>query len=103
MSTNKRRPSIFSKGKTLERFKDAKIAGAKTIDNTSNRTPDINNFKKEVESYLEDFGGSYNPDFGYEGQLDFQKRNQWGSILDYICGDSKDERVSAVIKTMKGK
>ena len=52
---------------------------------------------------MQGFGGSYNPDFGFESQLDFQKRNQWGTLLDYICGDSKDEKVSSVIKTMKAR
>lgn len=60
-------------------------------------------FKDEMESYLEEFGGSYQPNFGYDKPMEYQRRNNWGSILDYVWGDSKDEKVSSVIKTMKGR
>ena len=103
-ASNKRRASIFSKGRTLDRFKErtknAKVEEQKA--QTLDKTPETN-FKKDVEDYLENFGGGYNPDFGFQPQFDFQKRNKWVSILDYISGESKDEKVSSVIKTMKGR
>ena len=103
VDASKRRVSIFAKGKTMQRFKPSVPEDTVANEEQAKHLAETSNFKKEIEGFLEGFGGNYRPDFGYETQLSFDGKNKWGSVLDYICGDSKNERVSTVIKTMKGK
>lgn len=87
MTNGKRRASIFSKGKTLERFKQQKnkqsVTASPEPEQTFNKAADLNSFKNDIEDYLQGFGGNYKPDFGYTEEL-FKKQNRWGSVLDYI-------------------
>ena len=88
----------------MERFKPTKPQEESVVnEDQAHHLAETNNFKKEIEGFLEGFGGGYNLDFGYENQINFSGSKRWGSILDYVWGDSKNERVSTVIKTMKGK
>jgi hypothetical protein len=100
----RRRISIYSKGKTYhtEDYKSTSPKSLPKLDQYT-RVTDPQLFKKEVESLIQDYGGNYELDFGFKDQLRYGDGPKWGSVLNYIWGDSNNERVSSVIKTMKGK
>ena len=101
---SKRRVSIFGNGDTPNKFLGSNSNETMPInEDQAKHLAETNNFKKEIESYLEGIGGGYQPDFGYEQMLNFDENKKWKGLLDYIWGSSKDERISTVIKTMKGK
>ena len=83
--SKRRRDSIFSKGKTIDRFDIRSVSPRPPPKlGEESRITDPKLFKKEVESLIQDFGGGYGLDFGFNDQLRFGNEQKWGSVLNYI-------------------
>lgn len=50
-------------------------------------------FKEEVNAFLQDFGGNFKPDFGFDGDMNFGgKPSGWGMFMDCITDKPKNEK-----------
>ena len=60
----------------------------------------MNAMKENMEEILSKHGGTFKPDFGIEGEIEYEKKikkSTWMMLLDNITGKAKDQRMKDII------